>query len=222
MKVHGSLSQGDAYMRGTPYIKSTFSFYLIKLWIWCPFYHVPTLNEVMNWVKKLSFRKMNIIIEFIVEKCVQVTFHSFSPFRCQVRNLAPFFYSCPQWHHELGQKNYLFIKRNIIIEFIVQKYAQVTNFTFLVHSVFKLGIWHPFYPVPQWHHELGQKIYFFVKWTLALNLSVINLSGYRFSTFYSIPLSSYRLFILHVYSEIVYGIWSFEPNDVIKNSHFES
>ena len=52
-------------------------------------------NDIMNWVKKLSFRKMNIIIEFIV-----------------------------------------------------QKYAQVTNFTFLVHSVIKLGIWRPFYPCP--------------------------------------------------------------------------
>ena len=36
-------------------------------------------NDVMNWVKKLCFRKMNIIIEFIVQKYAQVT--NFDPFK---------------------------------------------------------------------------------------------------------------------------------------------
>ena len=48
-------------------------------------------NDVMNWVKKISFCKMNIIIEFVVKKyALGDKFHIFSQFRCQVMNLAPF------------------------------------------------------------------------------------------------------------------------------------
>ena len=60
-------------------------------------------------------------------------------------------------------------------------------------------------PVPQWRHDLGQKIYIFVKWTLAMNLSVINLSGFRFSTFF-IPFrcqvagSSFYMLIVKLYT----------------------
>ena len=80
---------------------------------------------------------------------------------------------------------------NIIIEFVVQKCVQVTDFTYLVHSVVELWIWCPFYPVPQWCHELGQKKIIFCKMNINFEFH-INLSGYRFSTFYSIPLSSYK------------------------------
>ena len=58
-------------------------------------------------------------------------------------NLVPFLPS-PQWRYELGQ-NILFCKINIIIEFVVQKCAQVTNFTYLVHSFVELWIWCPVY-----------------------------------------------------------------------------
>ena len=109
---------------------------VVELWIWRPFTLSP--NDVMNWVKKVDFCKMNIL-EFDIQMCVQVT-----NFTHLVHSVVKLWIWCPFYRLPMTSwiesSTLFFWKMNISIEFVVQ----VTNFTYFVHSVVELWIWRPF------------------------------------------------------------------------------